>query len=135
MDVQKWGENQLVTIKSYQILVCCINVSKAEIDKQVRRQQDGWSFCLLVNSVCIFLQERLCSLESSFSIAESLLYIHGSVINRCFINRQCVYVHSLSQAAISQAFQTPEILKLFIKAEPSHLRDKLAVIQRQDAQK
>merc|ERR1719419_1549632 len=34
------------------------------------------------------------------------------------------------QAAISQAFKTPEILKLFIKAEPSHLRDKLAVIQR-----
>merc|ERR1712189_64792 len=34
------------------------------------------------------------------------------------------------QAAISQAFQTPEILKLFIKAEPSHLRDKLAIIQR-----
>ena len=34
------------------------------------------------------------------------------------------------QAAVSQAFKTPEILRLFALAQPQHLRDKLAVIDR-----
>ena len=34
------------------------------------------------------------------------------------------------QAAVSQAFKTPEILRLFALAQPKHLRDKLAVIDR-----
>ena len=34
------------------------------------------------------------------------------------------------QAAISEAFKTPEILKMFAKAEPGNLRNKLSKIER-----
>ena len=34
------------------------------------------------------------------------------------------------QAAVSEAFRTPEILRLFARAQPDHLRDKLANIER-----
>ena len=34
------------------------------------------------------------------------------------------------QAAVSQAFRTPEILRLFALAQPSQLRDRLGVIER-----
>lgn len=32
------------------------------------------------------------------------------------------------QAAISQAFQTPEVIRLFAKKQPDQLRTKLAVV-------
>ena len=34
------------------------------------------------------------------------------------------------QAAVTEAFRTPEILRLFARAQPDHLRDKLANIER-----
>ena len=36
----------------------------------------------------------------------------------------------LLQAAISDAFKTPEILRMFALAQPDHLRDRLGVIER-----
>ena len=34
------------------------------------------------------------------------------------------------QAAITEAFKTPEILRLFALAQPDHLRNKLEMIER-----
>mmetsp|Transcript_27757 Transcript_27757/g.68271 ORF Transcript_27757/g.68271 Transcript_27757/m.68271 type:complete len:109 (-) Transcript_27757:529-855(-) len=50
-----------------------------------------------------------------------------TLVQWCFIER---YAQMATQAAVSKAFKTPDILKMFALKQPTQLRERLEVIRR-----
>ena len=46
----------------------------------------------------------------------------------CYNSLQTHFVHQAIQAAISDAFKTPEVIRLFAKKQPGQLRQRLAEV-------
>lgn len=69
-------------------------------------------------------------LDDTWILKEYLVLIRKSFITHLYIIQSLSCFFQAIQAAISQAFKTPEVIQMFAKKQPDQLREKLSQIER-----